>query len=134
MFKSTKFATHTLCLTLLVSALGFSVSFAAPRGAAEVTESVAQEQPAYMSQEEDPRAIIKEGLYVGISKDNVSIIEGVRSTKRSYRLEENYKVVFNGQEIDWKALGMGRIPPHSVVKLIMFEGQVREIVLVEVSS
>ncbi len=134
MFKFIKFATHTLCLALLVSAFGFSVSFAAPRGAAEVTESVVQEQPAYMSQADDPRAVIKEGLYVGISKDNVSILEGVRSTKRSYRLEEDYKTVFNGQEIDWKALGMGRIPPHSVVKLIMFEGQVREIVLVEVSS
>lgn len=134
MFKLLKSFTYILCLTSIVSALGFSLSSAAPRVANEVTESNVQEQSAYVTQEDDPRAIVKQGFYVGIDKGNVSILEGKKSTKRTFRLEENYKFIFNGQEIDWKALGLGRIPPHSIVKLIMFEGQVREIVLVEVSS
>lgn len=128
-----KYLAQIVCFSILVLTVALPVSQAAPRVKDKVQKREAAPQ-GYVSQENDPRAIIKEGLYAGIEKGKVSLLEGVRSIKRSYRLEEDYKIIFNGLEVDWKALGLIRIPPYSSVKLIMFEGQVREIVLVEVPS
>ena len=101
----------------------------------EETVAVSEEkEQVYQSQENDPRAVIKEGLYVGIEKGRVAILEGSKSREKSYRLIEDYHVLYNEQEIDWNAFGYKRIPPHSVVKLVMIDGQIVEIILLEVSS
>ena len=126
------------CLCILAVTQGVLPSDAAPINKKSVEndlgDSASTGGAVYLSQEADPRAILKDGFYAGIVDNQVSILEGSQMKKRSYRLEEGYKVVFNGQEVDWKTLGFIRVPPHSVVRLVIFEGQVREIVLVEVSS
>ncbi len=95
-----------------------------PRGGVQV----------YHSQENNPRAVVKEGLFVGIGAQRVAILEGRKSKKKSYRLDEAYRVIYNGQEVDWQAFSFKQIPPHSIVKLVMIDGLIVEIILVEVSS
>ena len=99
--------------------------------ASQKTEIVGR---AYQSLENNPLAIVKEGLYVGIEQDRVSYIDERTGRKVSYRLEPDFKTIYQGLEIDWDELGLVRIPPHSVVKLVLIDGQVCEIILLEVSS
>ena len=88
----------------------------------------------YLSLENNPRAVVKEGLFVGFEKERVAILTGSKSKKQTYRIDEDYRVLYNEQEIDWEEVDLKQIPPHSIVKLVMIEGQVVEIILVEVSS
>ena len=89
---------------------------------------------AYLSLENNPRAVVKEGLFVGFEKERVAILLGSKSKKQTYRIDEDYRVLYNEQEIDWEEVDLKQIPPHSIVKLVMIDGQVVEIILVEVSS
>ena len=86
-------------------------------------------EKTYQSAEADPRAVVKEGFYGGVSKERITLKNMKTHKKASYRLEPDYRNFFNEQEFELR-----RIPPSSIIKLILIEGQVREIILLEMSS
>jgi len=129
MSQSSQFFINCFFVLILFSSLNFSLAQAETQSAKNDLV-----EPAYQSLENDPRAVVKTGLFVGIVKDQVSLFEGDNARKKNYRLEPDYKIIFNNQVSDLKELGLSQIPPHSVVKLIMIDGQVCEIILLEVSS
>ena len=122
-------------IIILVLIVFFSVA-TAPVSEAARKIAVDQETDGqtYLSLENNPRAVVKEGLFVGFEKERVAILTGSKSKKQTYRIDEDYRVLYNEQEIDWEEVDLKQIPPHSIVKLVMIDGQVVEIILVEVSS
>ena len=83
----------------------------------------------YESLENNPGAIVKTGFFVGISKGRVTYMDMNTHRKYSYRLEEGYRVLYQEEIVP-----LTTIVPHSIVKLVMIEGQVLEIILVQRSS
>jgi len=75
--------------------------------------------------EMNPLAVVKEGFFYGIDKGRVTLADVDSGRKATYRLEEHYRVFHENAE-----LPLEHIPPHSIVKLVLIEGQVREIILV----
>ncbi len=87
------------------------------------------EQQLVPAAEQDPRAVVKEGFFSGIADERVSLDDMNTGRKSSYRLEENY-LIFQDEAV----ITLDDIPPHSIVKLVLIEGQVREIILLLRSS
>lgn len=79
--------------------------------------------------EQDPLAVVKEGFFGGIIDGRVRLHDMTSGKITSYRLEEDYLIFQDELEIT-----LDDIPPHSIVKLVLIEGQVREILLLLRSS
>ena len=76
-------------------------------------------------------AIEKTGFYVGIVNERVTILNEKSYKKLTYMVGKNMIVTYQDQEIEieWQSL-----LPHSIVKLIIVDAEVVEIVLIQESS
>ena len=74
-------------------------------------------------------AIEKTGFYNGIVKERVTILDEKSYKKLKYIVNSNMIVTYQDQEIEWQSL-----LPHSIVKLIIVDAEVVEIVLLQESS
>lgn len=83
----------------------------------------------FESAENHPLAVMKEGIFTGVADQRISIADLKSNRPSVYRLEENYRILFNDEEI-----ALYDINPNSIIKLIVIEGQVREIILLLRSS
>jgi len=79
--------------------------------------------------ENDPSAVIKEGFISKVEKGRVYLQDMNTYRVRQYRLEEDYRIFYNNEVKE-----LYDVPPHSIVKLIMIEGQVKEIIVLQRSS
>ena len=79
--------------------------------------------------ETNPLAVTKEGFFYGIDRGRIALADVDSGRKSSYRIEEDYRIFFENEEIP-----LAQIPPHSLVKLVLIEGQVREMILLLRSS
>lgn len=74
-------------------------------------------------------AIEKTGFYIGIDRERVSILDETSYKKLRYIVASHMIVTHQEQEIEWQSL-----LPHSIVKLIIVDAEVVEIVLLQESS
>jgi len=84
---------------------------------------------------DDPLAIIKEGKMDKSLTGYLSLIDIISRRKTTFRLEEGYNVLnenANYTDLDSdKQLSLDDVPNSSIVRLILIEGQVREIILLQ---
>jgi hypothetical protein len=80
-------------------------------------------------QAKKPVALEKEAFFVGISNGRVTIIEQKSYLQLYYSMAPSAKMTFAGKDID-----SNRVPKHSIVRLILLDDIVQEIILVRKAS
>lgn len=123
---------QNLALILLILLVSGSLVFAEQKTSYPDIDQ--PKEDIYQSKQNHPAAIIKDGFYGGIENNRVTLVDTNTYRKSTYRLAPDYKILHGNHEIDWEQLGLIRIPPDSIVRLVLFDGQVHEIILLEVSS
>ena len=108
-----------LALFFLVAAPVWS----AQTRAGDTSHRFADKKEAYKS------AIEKTGFYNGIVNERVTILDEKSYKKMTYLIDPSMTVTYQEQEIEWQSL-----LPHSIVKLIVIDAEVVEIVLIQESS
>lgn len=123
---------------ILVTVFALGLSLVAPADCFAAMANIRpssgeQVQPAktsgYVSAAENPLAITKEGFFVGKLKGRIVIQQTGTYREVSYLPTENMVVTHNEEEIELRNLLV-----HSIVKLVLIDGMVAEIILIEESS
>ena len=118
------------CFAPAMAAAKKERQFVRPDALVEVAPAEEKDEvKAVPTAEQNPRSILKSGFFAGIRDGKVSLIDMKSYRKRAYRLKEDYLLFYGEEEIE-----LYNIPPSSIVKLIMIEGQVWEIILLQRAS
>lgn len=114
-----------MCASLLLIAMLFLATpiWADRTRAGDTSHRFGDKKAAYRG------AIEKIGFYVGIDRERVSILDESSYKKLRYIVASHMIVTHQEQEIEWQSL-----LPHSIVKLIIVDAEVVEIVLLQESS
>ena len=112
-------------VSLLLAVLVFTATpvCSAEKRAGDTSHRFGGEKATYKS------AIEKVGFYNGIIKERVTILDENSYRKLKYIVHSNMIVTYQEQEIEWQSL-----LPHSIVKLIIVDAEVVEIILLQESS
>ena len=99
------------------------------RSASDDANSDSPGSAAVPTAENDPRAYTKEGLFVGVEDNKAVLIDEDTYRHWSYLLHDDYKVFYENAEypLDWIIKGY-------IVKYVLIDGEVREIILLHRSS
>ena len=124
-----------LLLLLVVVSVSFAADSDSRKGVrGKVNTPADTSGQVITSLENDPRAVVKEGFFYGIDKGRVSLMPQDSNRKTSYRLEEDYNLYYLNEDGLLEEITLEFVPPHSIIKLILIEGQVREMILLLRSS
>jgi hypothetical protein len=78
------------------------------------------------SEIDNPLAIMKEGFFKSASETHVTLKNMKSYTWRDYRLDENCQIFDQGELLEFNQLRSG-----AIIQLVMVEGMVREIIVLQ---